>query len=43
MTTSSPTPNDEAAAASKGTRGREAEWGRRFAALTLAWLAVRDR
>jgi hypothetical protein len=21
-----------------GTRGRELEWGRRFAALTLAWL-----
>ena len=40
MTTSSPTPHDEAAAASKGTRGREAEWGRRFAALTLAWLAA---
>jgi hypothetical protein len=35
--TTSPTIDD---GGSKATRGRELEWGRRFAALSLAWLAA---
>lgn len=35
-----PMPIEESAPAFAGGRGREAEWGRRFAALTLAWLAA---
>ena len=34
------TPNGEAGAVPPGARTREAEWARRFAALTLAWLAA---
>jgi hypothetical protein len=39
MTTSS-VPIDDATAGSRVAKGRELEWGRRFAALTLAWLAA---
>ncbi len=35
-----PTPSDDATAASRIAKGRENEWGRRFAALTLAWLVA---
>jgi len=38
--TTLPTPIDDATAGSRVTKGRELEWGRRFAALTLAWLAA---